>query len=86
MSRLVIDVTGEQHQKIKARAALQGKTIKDFILEKLLPEDSSEDEQAAWKELEELLLERIKAAEAGDISDKTMRQVAEEKLKEMGLV
>ena len=35
MSRLSIEVTPEQHQKIKALAALHGKSIKDFILNKL---------------------------------------------------
>ena len=32
MSRLSIDLTPEQHQKIKAVAAMQGKSIKEYVL------------------------------------------------------
>ncbi len=83
MSRLVIDVTGEQHQQIKALAALHGSTIKDFIMERLFPVD---EEAAAWDELKELLLNRIKSAETGSISGKTIRKIAETKAKELGTV
>ena len=82
MSRLVIDVTGEQHQQIKIMASLQGITIKDFVMEKLF----SDDDAAAMKELSTLLFSRIKEAENGGISSKTMRQVAEEKAKELGVL
>ncbi len=32
MSRITIDVTGEQHQRIKVLASLQNKTIKELLL------------------------------------------------------
>ncbi|MBA4207724.1 MAG: antitoxin, partial [Polymorphum sp.] len=32
MSRLTIDLTDKQHQSLKALAALQGKTIKQYAL------------------------------------------------------
>jgi uncharacterized protein (DUF1778 family) len=32
MSRISIDVTPEEHQKLKAMAALKGKSIKDYVL------------------------------------------------------
>lgn len=83
MSRLVIDVSGEQHQQIKALAALQGKTIKNFILEKIFTESNTQDEKEAWEELKELLVSRIDAAEAGGVTNKTMHQVAKDKLKEL---
>jgi len=35
--RLSIEVSAEQHQRLKASAALQGKSIKDYVLEKTLP-------------------------------------------------
>ncbi|MCL4170057.1 UNVERIFIED_CONTAM: hypothetical protein GTU68_027049, partial [Idotea baltica] len=44
MSRLVIDVTGDQHKQIKMLAALQGKTIKNFILDRLFDENEASDE------------------------------------------
>jgi len=37
MSRLTIDMTDQQHQSLKAMDALQGKTIKQYALERLLP-------------------------------------------------
>lgn len=37
MSRLTIDMTDQQHQSLKALAALQGKTIKQYALERLFP-------------------------------------------------
>ncbi|MGK7875118.1 MAG: antitoxin [Xenococcaceae cyanobacterium] len=83
MSRITIDVTGEQHQQIKAMAAVQGKSIKEFVLEKLFPSESSDEEQA-WQELKDMLAERIAAAERGEVSKKTFREVFEEKLAGMG--
>lgn len=78
MSRLSIEVSKEQHKKIKALAALQGKSIKDFILDKLFIHDS-EDETVAMFELEALLLSRIKDAKA---SSKTVEQIRDEVLRE----
>ncbi|EOV8088369.1 hypothetical protein ABN078_03465 [Providencia huaxiensis] len=37
MSRLTIDITEQQHQSLKALAALQGKTIKQYTLEHFSP-------------------------------------------------
>ena len=65
MSRLTIDVTDQQHQSLKALAALQGKTIKEFAIERLCP--SSSDEENALAELKTLLLQRIAEASRGDI-------------------
>jgi hypothetical protein len=53
MSRLTIDITIQQHQSLKALAALQGKTIKQYALERLFPADASGDQ--AWRELQTLL-------------------------------
>ena len=77
MSRLVIDVTGEQHQKIKTLAALNGKSIKDFVLEKVLQSPPVSDDQA-WGELKQLLIDRIQTAESGELSEKSMRDIADE--------
>ena len=81
MSRLVIDVSGKQHQQIKALAALQGKTIKDLILGKLFTDLGIDDEQDAWDELETLLASRIKEAEQMGASTKTFEQLTEEMIK-----
>ena len=79
MSRLSIEVSSEQHQKIKALAALQGKSIKDFILDKLFSADS-DDEQAAMAELEALLLARIQKAKDAPASPKTIQQITDDVL------
>ena len=60
MSRISIDVSEEQHQKIKAMAALQGKSIKNFVLDRTL---NTMDEDNALAELEALLDERIHHAQ-----------------------
>lgn len=37
MSRLTIDVSDQQHQALKALAALEGQSIKQYTLERLFP-------------------------------------------------
>ena len=76
MSRLSIDLTPEQHQKIKAVAAMQGKSIKEYVLAQILP--ASSDEDMALNELETLLDERIKSARAGKISKKSVEEIFQE--------
>jgi hypothetical protein len=59
MSRLTIDMTEQQHQALKAMAALSGKSIKQYSLERLLPSD----EEQAIAELRNMLQIRLVAAE-----------------------
>jgi uncharacterized protein (DUF1778 family) len=40
--RLSIEVTPEQHQRLKAVAALRGQSIKDYVLNLVLPNDEDE--------------------------------------------
>ena len=37
MSRLTIDISPEQHKSLKAMAALEGKTIRQYAIERLFP-------------------------------------------------
>lgn len=76
MSRLSIDLTPEQHQKIKAIAALQGKSIKEYVLAQILPKFS--DEEMALHELEMFLDDRVKSAKAGNISKKSVEEIFQE--------
>ena len=80
MSRLTIDITDQQHQSLKALAALQGKTIKQYALERLFPGDVDADR--AWQELKTLLSTRINAGLAGKISAKSVREILGEELAE----
>jgi len=78
MSRLTIDITDQQHQSLKALAALQGKTIKQYALERLFPDDATGDQ--AWQELKVLLGERIADGLAGQVSDKSFAAIIDEEL------
>lgn len=76
MSRLSIDLTPEQHQKIKAVAAMQGKSIKEYVLTQILP--TSSDEDMALRELEVLLDKRVRSVKAGKISQKSVEEIFQE--------
>ena len=78
MSRLTIDVTEQQHQSLKALAALQGKTIKQYALERLFP--PAADEEQALRDLKALLAQRIAQAQAGDVVDRSLSDIAEDTL------
>ena len=78
MSRLTIDITDQQHQSLKALAALQGKTIKQYALERLFPSDA--DANQAWKELRSLLSSRVKEGLDVNISTKNIREILDEEL------
>jgi len=75
MGRLSIEVTEDQHQKIKAMAALSGMTLKDYILRQTL---TLSGEQDALRELEALLAPRIAQAERGEYSKRSMKEIREE--------
>lgn len=81
MSRLSIDISPEQHQKIKALSALQGKSIKDYILSKLFTSET-DAEQVAMSQLEELLVTRIKQSENSKVSGRTIQQITDDVLAE----
>jgi len=70
--RLSIEISPEQHQRLKASAALQGKSIKDYVLEKSLPGTA---EEAALDELEGFLKPRIEAVSKGEFSDKSVDDI-----------
>lgn len=80
MSRLTIDVTEQQHQALKAFAALEGKSIKQYALERLFPSD----EQQAMQELKALLQSRLAAAEGDEASSLSAADIADETLREPG--
>ena len=63
MSRLTIDITDHQHQSLKALAAVQGKTIRQYAIERLFPAQTDGDQ--AWLELKALLESRISVGLAG---------------------
>ncbi len=72
MSRISIDVTTEEHQKLKAVAALKGMSIKEYVLDRTLGTDG---EDAALNELESLLDKRIASAKGGKTSKRSVREI-----------
>jgi uncharacterized protein (DUF1778 family) len=79
MSRLTIDVTEQQHQALKAMAALEGKTIKQYALERLFSPAIGE-EQAAYQ-LKKLLTERLAEALRGELEQGSISDIADELLR-----
>ena len=81
MPRISIDVSPEQHQRLKAFAALRGQSIKDYVLEQTLPPVASDDtrtEEEALQELEAFLKPRIEAAERGEVVSRSVTQIFED--------
>lgn len=77
--RISIEVTSKQHKQLKAVAAINGKTIKDYVLERVLPET----EGAALRQLEDFLKPRIEAAERGEFSSRSVGQIIEDVRQDM---
>ena len=69
MGRISIDVTDAEHRKLKALAALQGQSVKHFVLARTIG-DQAQD--ADLTELEELLDRRIDRAQAEGASKRTV--------------
>ena len=81
MSRISIEVTPEQHQRLKACAALAGKSIKDYVLERVLaqvPETGTLSEEQALEKLEDFLKPRLESVERGECVNKSMAEIFEE--------
>lgn len=88
MPRLSIDITPEEHQKLKAIAALKGESIKDYVLKRTLGDapalaDMSEDE--AVSALVNFLKPRVEQAQRGELSTKSMADIRREARKQVGL-
>lgn len=75
MSRISIDVTVEEHKRLKAVSALRGQSIKDYVIERTLGSESGIE--SALKELENILDERSEQAKGGAISQRTVSEIFE---------
>lgn len=80
MSRLTIDIMDKQHQSLRALAALESKTIKQYALERLFPGDI--EGERAWEELKTLMNTRISEGLAGKLSTKTVGEILDEEIAE----
>ena len=80
MSRLTIEMTEQQHQSIKASAALQGKSIEEYALERLFPTSTNEDD--ALRELKAILEQRRSESAGGDVLARSLTEFAENVIKD----
>ena len=78
MPKLSIDITPEEHRKLKAIAALKGQSIKDYVLNRTLgdaPALHDMDEDEAVSALADHLRPRIEQARRGELSTKSLAGV-----------
>lgn len=75
MRRLSIDLTEEQHKSLKVLAALEGKTIRQFALEKLLPNRGGLDED--WESLRKFIDKRIEDGLKGKVSERSFDEIVD---------
>jgi len=86
MGRLSIDVTDREHIKIKTLATLQGKTIREYALERLLQPASpplTADEAQAWQAFRLLMADRIQEADNDGISTRSLDEIFDDAQREM---
>jgi Antitoxin ParD len=79
--RFSIEVTPEQHQRLKAVSALRGQSIKDYVLERVfqpLPDTNAKVTEEALRQLEAFLQPRIDAAKQGELNNKSVLEIFEE--------
>ena len=78
MPRLSIDITSEEHSRLKAIAALKGQSIKDFVLNSTLGEAPAVEDMSetqALDTLSEFLKPRIEQAQRGEFSTKSFEDI-----------
>ncbi len=83
MSRISIDVTAEEHKKLKALAALQGKSIKEFVLASTLGAQNDGALAQDLAELEAILDKRLQTARAGGGSQRTVGAILDQVKREV---
>ena len=81
MSRISIDVTEDEHRRLKALAALKGVSLKDYLLKNAL-DSSEEDEEQALAELENFLDDRVRKAKSGKISKRKVGDIFKQAYRE----
>jgi hypothetical protein len=81
MSRISIDVTEEEHKRLKALAALKGVSLKDYLIGSALDSRDTDDEKALG-ELEAFLDGRLRKAKSGKVSKRTVGNVFDQAYRE----
>lgn len=87
MPRLSIDISPEEHQKLKAIAAFKGQNIKDYVLGRALGDAPSLDgmsDDEAFESLAKFLEPRIEQARRGQLSEKSVENIRREERRRAG--
>jgi len=79
MGRLSIELTEDQHRRLKVAASLKGRTIKEYVLERVFSDGSDSDLEA----LEDFLAPRIAEAERGEYIAKSPSDIFAEVKKDL---
>lgn len=88
MPRLSIDISTEEHQKLKVIAALKGQSIKDYVLGRALgdaPALAGMSEDEAFIALANFLEPRIEQARRGQLSLKSLDEIRSEERMRAGV-
>ncbi len=78
MPRLSIDISPQDHQQLKAMAALRGQSIKDYVLSRALvdmPDPATMTDAEALRALKDLLTPRVAEADAGQVVTATAEDI-----------
>lgn len=78
MARLSIELTPDQHRRLKTAAALQRKSIRDYVIERVFNNPSDADAS----ELEDFLASRVAEADRGEYVTKSVDEIFNDVLKE----
>jgi len=88
MPRLSLNLSSEDHQKLKAIAALKGQSIKDYVLGRALgdaPALAGMSEDEAFMALANFLEPRMEQARRGQLSGKSLEEIRREERKRAGV-
>ncbi|MCR9219533.1 MAG: antitoxin [Alphaproteobacteria bacterium] len=78
MPRLSIELSAQEHRQLKARAALSGQSLKEYVLSRALdapPDAEAISDEEALRLLTRLLAPRLAEVEAGDLVTATAEDV-----------
>ena len=88
MPRISIDITNEEHAKLKAIAALKGQSLKDFVLNSTLkeaPDIHGMSEKQALEALSVYLKPRLEQARNSEFSSKSFEDIRKDAQNRAGL-
>jgi Antitoxin ParD len=79
MPRLSIDISSDEHKQLKVIAALNGQSIKDYVVARTLHGDDMSDDadNAALSGLKALLENRLTEVKVGKVKTVTAAQISQ---------